>query len=103
MQSPTVPPRASLRRFDLLMLLLVPSMALVASVAGLAHARELQQVLALLAERLSSLSVAPAPAPAKRGKAMPTEGPALAMALREEQLKQALEEFSDRLLGKPKA
>ena len=64
--------------------------------------QQLQQVLALLAERLSTLSAAPAPAPAKRGKAMPTEGPALAMALREEQLKQALEEFSDRLLGKPR-
>ena len=62
---------------------------------------QLQQVLTLLAERIAALQGAPAAAPAKRARAMPTEGPALAAALREEQLKQALEEFSDRLLGKP--
>lgn len=62
---------------------------------------QLQQVLARLVERLSSLPVAPSPTAGKRARAMPTEGPALAVALREEQLKQALEEFSDRLLGKP--
>ena len=43
---------------------------------------------------------APAAAPAKRGRTAPVEGQALADALREEQLKQALAEFSDRLLGK---
>lgn len=41
------------------------------------------------------------PAPSKRGKIMPTEGRALAMALREESLKQSPEAFRGRLLGKP--
>jgi hypothetical protein len=67
---------------------------------------QLQQILTLLAERIGAQTVAlqsapPAsPAPGKRSRAVPTDGPALAVALREEQLKQALEEFSDRLLGK---
>ncbi|MFZ5636167.1 MAG: DNA repair ATPase [Pseudomonadota bacterium] len=61
---------------------------------------QLQQVLTLLAERIAVLQSAPAAAPTKRARAAPTEGQALADALREEQLKQALEEFSDRLLGK---
>ena len=61
---------------------------------------QLQQVLVLLAERIAALQSMPVAAPAKRGRATPTEGPALAATLREEQLKQALEEFSDRLLGK---
>jgi hypothetical protein len=61
---------------------------------------QLQQVLTLLAERIAGLQSAPAAAPTKRGRTPPTDGPALAAALREEQLKQALEEFSDRLLGR---
>jgi hypothetical protein len=61
---------------------------------------QLQQVLTLLAERIAALQSAPVAASPKRARATPTEGPALAAALREEQLKQALEEFSDRLLGK---
>lgn len=61
---------------------------------------QLQQVLTLLAERIATLQGAPAAAPAKRARAAPVEGQALADALREEQLKQALAEFSDRLLGK---
>lgn len=54
MQSPIVPSRASLRRFELLMLLWVPVMALVASAAGIAHARELRQVLAQNPDREQS-------------------------------------------------
>ncbi len=64
---------------------------------------QLQQVLTLLAERIAAQTVAmqsPPQASAKRGRAVPTEGAALAASLREEQLKQALDEFSDRLLGK---
>ena len=61
---------------------------------------QLQQVLTLLAERIVALQSAPVAAPAKRARAAPVEGQALADALREEQLKQALAEFSDRLLGK---
>ncbi len=64
---------------------------------------QLQQVLTLLAERIAAQTVAMQSgphAPAKRGRAAPTEGAALAASLREEQLKQALDEFSDRLLGK---
>lgn len=61
---------------------------------------QLQQVLTLLAERIAALQSAAPVAPSKRARPMPTEGQALADALREEQLKQALEEFSDRLLGK---
>jgi hypothetical protein len=69
---------------------------------------QLQQVLTLLAERIAAQTVAiqnasmqggPQTA-AKRGRTAPTEGAALAASLREEQLKQALDEFSDRLLGK---
>jgi len=64
---------------------------------------QLQQVLTLLAERIAAQTVAMQNAPqtaAKRGRTAPTEGAALAASLREEQLKQALDEFSDRLLGK---
>ena len=64
---------------------------------------QLQQVLTLLAERIAAQTVAIQSAPqtvAKRGRTAPTEGAALAASLREEQLKQALDEFSDRLLGK---
>ncbi len=69
---------------------------------------QLQQVLTLLAERIAAQTVAiqstsmqggPQTA-AKRGRTAPTEGAALAASLREEQLKQALDDFSDRLLGK---
>lgn len=68
---------------------------------------QLQQVLTLLADRIgaqtAALQSAPAAtsAPGKRSRTVPTESPALAVALREEQLKQALDEFSERLLGKP--
>ena len=68
---------------------------------------QLQQVLNLLADRIgaqtAALQSAPAAmsAPGKRSRTVPTESPALAVALREEQLKQALDEFSERLLGKP--
>jgi hypothetical protein len=67
---------------------------------------QLQQVLALLAERIGAQTVAMQSAPpaastsVKRGRAAPPEGSALAASLREEQLKQALDEFSDRILGK---
>ena len=69
---------------------------------------QLQQVLTLLAERIAAQTVAIQSASmqggpqttAKRGRTAPTEGAALAASLREEQLKQALDEFSDRLLGK---
>lgn len=64
---------------------------------------QLQQVLTLLAERIAAQTVAmqsSSQSSAKRGRAVPTEGAALAASLREEQLKQALDEFSDRLLGK---
>jgi hypothetical protein len=63
-------------------------------------------VLALLAERIGAQTVAMQSAPpvastsGKRGRSAPSEGPALAASLREEQLKQALDEFSDRILGK---
>lgn len=68
---------------------------------------QLQQVLTLRADRIgaqtAALQSAPAAtsAPGKRSRTVPTESPALAVALREEQLKQALDEFSERLLGKP--
>lgn len=64
---------------------------------------QLQQILTLLAERIAAQTVAmqsTPQAPVKRGRPAPTEGAALAASLREEQLKQALDEFSDRLLGK---
>ena len=66
-----------------------------------------QQVLTLRADRIgaqtAALQSAPAAtsAPGKRSRTVPTESPALAVALREEQLKQALDKFSERLLGKP--
>jgi hypothetical protein len=59
---------------------------------------QLQQVLTLLAERLATLQTA-APAPARRRRAAPDD-PALPQGEREAQLQKALEEFSDRLLGR---
>ncbi len=67
---------------------------------------QLQQVLALLAQRIGAQTAAMQSVPpaastsGKRGRAASSEGPALAASLREEQLKQALDEFSDRILGK---
>jgi hypothetical protein len=59
---------------------------------------QLQQVLTLLTERLATLQTA-AHAPARRRRAAPDD-PALPQGEREAQLQKALEEFSDRLLGR---
>lgn len=59
---------------------------------------QLQQVLTLLTERLATLQTA-APAPARRRRAA-ADDPALPQGEREAQLQKALEEFSDRLLGR---